>query len=151
MAPDDFGERVLGAAAGVVREQFQASIAHVQKDNVAAPRRSEKIVLEIERRPAAEIPQLLATPSQAQANATATRPRHLAPESGRTTFFRFSSAARLSTGIDSFRGSSAPTTVILLPFFLNRRNTFFGVSKQEHCSLDSIKPYQRPKRPDERV
>ena len=31
MAPDDFGEGVLGVAPGVAREQFQVGIAHVWK------------------------------------------------------------------------------------------------------------------------
>lgn len=35
MAPDDFGESVLGMVPDVAREQFQIGIAHVQKDNVA--------------------------------------------------------------------------------------------------------------------
>jgi hypothetical protein len=35
MAPDDFREGVLGVASGVACEQFQVSVAHVQKDNVA--------------------------------------------------------------------------------------------------------------------
>ena len=35
MAPDDFGEGVLGVVPGVAREQFQIGVAHVQKDNVA--------------------------------------------------------------------------------------------------------------------
>jgi hypothetical protein len=36
MAPDDFGESVLGVPPGVARKKFQVGIAHVQKDNVAA-------------------------------------------------------------------------------------------------------------------
>ena len=36
MAPDDFGESVLGVPPGVASKQFQVGIAHVQKDNVAA-------------------------------------------------------------------------------------------------------------------
>src|SRR5207244_3678283 len=36
MAPDDFGEGVLGILPCVARKQFQVGIAHVQKDNAAA-------------------------------------------------------------------------------------------------------------------
>src|ERR1043166_2238572 len=36
MAPDEFGEGVLGVVPGVARQQFPIGVAHVQKNNVAA-------------------------------------------------------------------------------------------------------------------
>jgi len=38
MAPDEFGEVILGVLPGVTREQFHVGIAHVCKDIGADPR-----------------------------------------------------------------------------------------------------------------
>ena len=56
MALDDFGESVLGVVPGVTREQFQVSVAHIQKDNVAARGKRTKISCYAWERPAEVTP-----------------------------------------------------------------------------------------------